>query len=206
MKLSSTLKLRNFENGMKMMAVAPHHWYVQPILAFNISIGVGYCFIHSKGNAKTRVWDKAISSCTFFVLSAFIWELGSITNRIDMSWLSFKKGWTKEEKIAVLKSLCFIIGADEKVVNAEGQLLVNFFQKYGLDSTSAMYEQASMSQDKMSSIIRQFSNEDKNLVLGYWKQAVSCDGNIDPNEVTTLVLMAKECGINFTTLSFNPNV
>ena len=61
------------------MAVAPHHWYVQPILAFNISIGVGYCFIHSKGNAKTRVWDKAISSCTFFVLSAFIWELVSTT-------------------------------------------------------------------------------------------------------------------------------
>ena len=60
------------------MAVAPHHWYVQPLLAFDISFGVGYCFIHSSGNAKTRVWDKAISSHTFFVLSAFIWELGSI--------------------------------------------------------------------------------------------------------------------------------
>ena len=80
-----------------MMAVAPHHWYVQPILAFNISIGVGYCFIHSKGNAKTRVWDKAISSCTFFVLSAFIRELGSATiktmsiqhdkaNEIEKEW------------------------------------------------------------------------------------------------------------------------
>ena len=39
--------------SMKMMAVAPHHWYVQPLLAFDISIGVGYCFIHAKGNAKT---------------------------------------------------------------------------------------------------------------------------------------------------------
>ena len=68
LKLSSTLKLRNFENGMKMMAVAPHHWYVQPILAFHISIGVGYCFIHSKGNAKTRVWDRAISSHTFIYI------------------------------------------------------------------------------------------------------------------------------------------
>ena len=36
-----------------MMTVAPHHWYVQPLLATYISIGVGYCFIHSKGNAKT---------------------------------------------------------------------------------------------------------------------------------------------------------
>ena len=123
-----------------------------------------------------------------------------------MSWFNFKKEWTKEEKIAVLKSLCYIIGADKKVVNAEWQLLISFFQKYGLESTSAMDEQASMSQDRMSSIIRQFSNEDKNLVLSYWKQAVTCDRNIDPKEITVLVLMAKECGINFTTLSLNPNV
>ena len=45
---------------------------------FTYPFGVGYCFIHSSGNAKTRVWDKAISSHTFFVLSAFIWELESI--------------------------------------------------------------------------------------------------------------------------------
>ena len=44
---------------MKMIAVAPHHWYVQPLVAPYITFGVGYCFIHSKGNAKTRVWDKA---------------------------------------------------------------------------------------------------------------------------------------------------
>ena len=44
---------------MKMMAVAPHRWFVQPLVASYITFGVGYCFIHSKGNAKTRVWDKA---------------------------------------------------------------------------------------------------------------------------------------------------
>ena len=60
LKLSSTLKLRNFDIGMKMIAVAPHHRFVQPMLAFYISFGVGcYCFIHSIGSAKTRVWDKA---------------------------------------------------------------------------------------------------------------------------------------------------
>ena len=37
-----------------MIAVAPHHWYVQPLLAFDITFGVGcYCFIYAKGNAKT---------------------------------------------------------------------------------------------------------------------------------------------------------
>ena len=128
------------------------------------------------------------------------------TIKITMSWFNFKKDWTKEEKIAVLKSLCYIIGADKKVVNAEWQLLINYSQKYGLDSKTAMDEQASMSQEKMSSIIRLFSNEDKNLVLNYWKQAVSCDGNINTEEIRVLLLMAEDCGINVTSLSLNPNV
>ena len=67
LKLSSKVKLRNFDIGMKMIAVAPHHWFVQPLLAFYISFGVGYCFIHSKGNAKTGVWGKADSSTPFYV-------------------------------------------------------------------------------------------------------------------------------------------
>ena len=59
LKLSSTFKLRNFDNGTKMMAIAPHRWYVQPLLATYITFGVGYCFIRSKGSAKTWMWDKA---------------------------------------------------------------------------------------------------------------------------------------------------
>ena len=55
LKLSSKVKLRNFDIGMKMIAVAPHHRSVQPLLASYISFGVGYCFIHSNGNAKTRL-------------------------------------------------------------------------------------------------------------------------------------------------------
>ena len=51
-----------------MVAIASHHWLVQPVVAFCISIGVGYCFIHSKGNARAREWDKAISSHTFFFI------------------------------------------------------------------------------------------------------------------------------------------
>ena len=36
-------------NDTKMIAVAPHRWYVQPQLATYITFGVGYCFIYSKG-------------------------------------------------------------------------------------------------------------------------------------------------------------
>ena len=46
--------------------MAPHHWFVQPLVGLYISFGVGCCFIHSKGNARAREWDKAISSHTFF--------------------------------------------------------------------------------------------------------------------------------------------
>ena len=53
LKLSSKVKLRNFDYSMKMIAVAPHLWFVQPLLAFCITYGVGYCFIHAIGNAKT---------------------------------------------------------------------------------------------------------------------------------------------------------
>ena len=41
--------LAKFLYAVKMIAVAPHHRFVQPILASYISFGVGcYCFIHAK--------------------------------------------------------------------------------------------------------------------------------------------------------------
>ena len=53
LKLSPTFKLRNFDNDTKMIAMAAYYWFVQPSLSFNISFGVGCCFIRVKGNAKT---------------------------------------------------------------------------------------------------------------------------------------------------------
>ena len=40
---------------MKMMAVAPHHWFVQSLVASYITFGVGYCFIHTVGNARSLI-------------------------------------------------------------------------------------------------------------------------------------------------------
>lgn len=114
--------------------------------------------------------------------------------------------WSRDEKIAVLKSLCYIIGADRRVVRNEQLLLSGYFNTYGLDAVSAMNAQASMTQIEMSSIIYELSTEDKQLVLNYWQQAVSCDGNIDPQEIAVLAALADECGIDFTRLSFSPNM
>nr|DAQ42363.1 MAG TPA: hypothetical protein [Caudoviricetes sp.] len=53
--LSSTFKLRNFDIGMKMMAIAPtldiYLPYVCKVSIYRLVWG--YCFIHSKGSAKT---------------------------------------------------------------------------------------------------------------------------------------------------------
>ena len=60
LKLSSSLKLRNFDIDTKMIAVAPHHLiYTYLYRSGYCQFGVGYCFIRVKGNAKARVWDKA---------------------------------------------------------------------------------------------------------------------------------------------------
>ena len=40
---------------MKVIAVAPHHRFVQPMLASYISFGVGcYCFIHAEAMREAR--------------------------------------------------------------------------------------------------------------------------------------------------------
>ena len=55
-----------------MMAIAPHHLihirlkFVLRLLDI-IKIGVVYCCIHAKGNAKAQSKDKAISSHTFLI-------------------------------------------------------------------------------------------------------------------------------------------
>ena len=54
LKLSSKVKLRNFDYSMKMIAVAPHHLiYTYLNRSEYYQNGVGYCFIHAIGNAKT---------------------------------------------------------------------------------------------------------------------------------------------------------
>ena len=40
--------LAKFLYAVKMIAVAPHHRFVQPSLATYISFGVGYCFIQQQ--------------------------------------------------------------------------------------------------------------------------------------------------------------
>ena len=103
--------------------------------------------------------------------------------------------WNIHQKLAVLKSICFIVGADKKIMPQELQLIQGFLNHYGL-SSSAMNEQAAMSQLEMSIIISQMSDSDKRQIVSYWKQAIYCDGNIANEEINVLIMMAEECGID----------
>ena len=72
LKLSSVVNSRKILNGTKLIAVAPHHSFVQPMLASYISFGVGcYCFIRTKANARSLPWDKTNIVPTPFLFIRF---------------------------------------------------------------------------------------------------------------------------------------
>ena len=84
----------------------------------------------------------------------------------DEKQKNFTMNWNIEQKLAVLKSLCFIVGADKKIMSQEVQLLQGFLNQYGL-SANAMNLQANMSQLEMAQIISALSPSDKRLVVSY---------------------------------------
>lgn len=107
--------------------------------------------------------------------------------------------WSTKEKFAVLKSICYIVGADKKIAPQEMLVISGFLRRYGLDN-SAMNEQANMSQNEMENIIFSFSKSDKELVKSYWQEAITCDNDIADKEVEVMVMMAENCNIDLSNL------
>jgi len=69
LKSSSLMKFSQNFSAVKMVAIASHLWFVQPVVGSYISIGVGYCFIQQQGQCeKPHQLGKAISSHTFFFI------------------------------------------------------------------------------------------------------------------------------------------
>lgn len=105
--------------------------------------------------------------------------------------------WSTKEKFAILKSICYLVGADGRITNQEMSLISEFIRRYGLNS-SAMNEQANMSQQEMERIIRSLSKTDKELIKGFWKEAIICDGDVATREVEVFVMMADNCGVDIS--------
>ena len=69
LKSSSLMKFSQNFSAVKMVAIASHLWFVQPVVGSYISIGVGYCFIQQQGQCeKPHQLGKAVSSHTFFFI------------------------------------------------------------------------------------------------------------------------------------------
>ena len=107
--------------------------------------------------------------------------------------------WSTKEKLAVLKSIAYLVGADRKIAPQEMDVISGFLNKYGLDM-SAMNAQADMSQKEMENIISGFSQIDKELIKNYWKEAITCDGEIADKEVEVMIMMAENCNIDLADL------
>ena len=104
--------------------------------------------------------------------------------------------WTNKEKIAILKSIGFIIGADGKIHPNEIKILQGFCNRYGLNIDIAMKEQDIMSASEMRKIISSMSQSDKQTIKSFWMEAMTCDGNVDDREAETIALMMLDCDIH----------
>lgn len=104
--------------------------------------------------------------------------------------------WNIKQKLAVLKSLFYIVGADKKIMPQELGLLKGYLNRVGLPS-KALEDQSNMGQTEMEVIISLMSEPDKRLVASFWKQAMLCDNDIAPEEMHVIMSMAAACQLEF---------
>ena len=103
--------------------------------------------------------------------------------------------WNKQQKLAVLKSICYIVGADRKVAPQELMVVQGFLDQYQLNR-NAMNEQASMSYFEMCDTIQSMSNNDQRLIISLWKKTAQCDGHVDDRELECMATLIIDCNID----------
>lgn len=103
--------------------------------------------------------------------------------------------WNKRQKLAVLKSICYVVGADRKVAPQEMIVVQGFLGTYQLNM-DAMNEQASMSYLEMCDTIQSMSASEQRLIVSYWKETARCDGHIDERELECMAQLLVDCNID----------
>lgn len=103
--------------------------------------------------------------------------------------------WNKQQKLAVLKSICYMVGADRKVAPQEMMVVQGFLDRYQLNM-DAMNEQASMSYFEMCDSIQSMTASEKRLIVSYWKETARCDGHVDNREVECMAQLIIDCNID----------
>ena len=123
---------------------------------------------------------KQYSSHTFFVLSAFIWELGSAKN-ISM------KTFSKEEIVAVYKVAYLMVSADENVMSEEVEVVNEAMGKLGINKLTDIEELKTLSnvmtKDECYGQLAFLDIEQKQFVSAMLGAISSSDGDIDDREL-----------------------
>lgn len=103
--------------------------------------------------------------------------------------------WNKQQKLAVLKSICYMVGADRKVTPQEMMVVQGFLNRYQL-TMDAMNEQASMSYLEMCDSIQSMPASEQRLIVSYWKETARCDGKVDDREIECMAQLIVDCNID----------
>ena len=104
--------------------------------------------------------------------------------------------WTYEQKIAVLKTLFFIAGADGNINDKE----ISYFSQYAnlmnLPIPQAQQEADQLNNLSVAHIIRNMAKEDRDYIMKLWIGLVKCDGNVNDREIEMIADIALDCNVN----------
>lgn len=104
--------------------------------------------------------------------------------------------WGKKEKLAILRSLVFVIRADNYTDPSEVSFIEKFLHDFNLSSSDFM-ESKQMSNEEMGRIISNFTNDEKEMVKILWFSAANADGIVLDSECEQIGALSQICKIPF---------
>lgn len=104
--------------------------------------------------------------------------------------------WGKREKLAILRSLVFVVRADYDTAPAEVAFIERFLRDFNISQSDFM-ESKQMSNEEMGRIISNFTNDEKDVVKIFWWAAAKADGKILNSELEQIAALSQICKISF---------
>lgn len=102
----------------------------------------------------------------------------------------------KREKLAILRSLVFVVRADNVTAPAEVAFIERFMRDFNISQSDFM-EAKQMSNEDMSRIISNFTNDEKEMVKILWGSAANADGKMLNSEIEQIAALSQICKIKF---------
>lgn len=101
----------------------------------------------------------------------------------------------KRERMAIIKSLMFIIAADDKLDPNENLFMANLIQTWNENAEIIEDSTIQISEEDMINIISNLTDDEKIYVKVLWLQVANCDGKFVTEEQIMIRTLATECRI-----------